>query len=483
MKARQQDRRPTVAIAGATGFVGKALLKRLLPNYHVVGLTRSERKKGEPDSGGRPNPEWRRADLFSLLEVEKGLKGADYAFYLVHSMVPSARLTQGKFQDMDLILADNFARAAKKAGIKQIIYLGGLIPEQTEGLASHLHSRLEVEEVLRSHGVPVTVLRAGIVVGANGSSFCIIPRLIRRLPVMICPGWMSSTTHPIALQDVVELLAACIGRKDTYQQSIDIGGPDMMTYSEMILHTARVMGKKRRLYPVPFFAPMLSGLWMTLTTGVSLKMVKPLIGSLRYSLGAKNRWLQEEVGVPGLTFEKAVRIALEEERKRGKEQRRRQNHSFGIKKRKKSINNVRSVQRLILPKGWDAAWTGKDYAQWLPCYLKPFIIVREYKDGRLQFLLNGMKKPLLELKYSAERSTPDRVLYYITGGFLAHADNTRRRGRLEFREVLNRKYVIVAIHEFIPKLPWLLYSITQALVHLWVMRSYGRHLRLQAESS
>ncbi len=471
MTANQSANRPTVAIAGANGFVGKALLARLLPDYYVIGLTRGERRSEVVAVDGRPSLEWRRADLFSLLEIEKGLQGADYAFYLVHSMVPSARLTQGKFQDMDIILADNFARAAKKAGVKQIIYLGGLIPEEVDGSSSHLYSRLEVEETLRSHGVPVTVLRAGIVVGANGLSFHLISRLIRNLPVMICPSWMSLKTHPIALQDVVALLAACIGRKKAYGQSIDVGGPNTLTYNEMILKTARIMGRKRHLYPIPLFMATMSSLWIALVADVSLKLVKPIVGSLTHSLVARRRWLQEEIGVSGLTFEESVRIALEEKQtKEGKTKA----HPF--------VSNVRSVQRLVLPKGRSAAWTGKDYAQWLPRNLKPFIKVEEM-DERLHFLLFGMKKPLLELTYSAERSTDDRVLYYITGGLLAHDDNTSRRGRLEFREVLNGQYVMVAIHEFIPKLPWFLYSMTQALAHLWVMHRYGRYLRLKANSS
>ncbi|MCI1693487.1 NAD-dependent epimerase/dehydratase family protein [Aneurinibacillus aneurinilyticus] len=471
MATNKSVKRPTVAIAGASGFVGRALLDRLLRDYRVIGLTRDGERSEIAVAEGALDLEWRRADLFSLPEIENGLQGVEYAFYLVHSMMPSARLTQGEFQDMDVILADNFARAARKAGVKQIIYLGGLIPEDADELCGYLHSRFEVEQTLRSYEVPVTALRTGLVVGANSSSFCVIPQLIRSLPVMICPSWMSSKTHPIALQDVVELLVACIGRKKVYGQSLNVGGPDTLTYNEMILEAARIMGKKCRLYPVPLSIPTISSLWITSVTGISHKLVRPLVGSLTHSLVAGRRWLQEETEISGLTFEQSARIALEEKRTRRKKA-----NAYSC------ISNVRSVQRLMLPEGRSAAWTGKNYVQWLSHNLRPFIKVEEV-GGRLHFLLFGIKKPLLELTYSAERSTEEHILYYITGGLLAHDDNILRRGRLEFREVLNGQYVMVAIHEFIPRLPWLLYRMTQALAHLWVMHRYGRYLRRKAERS
>src|SRR5690606_19576051 len=131
---------------------------------------------------------WVQADLFSLLEVERALEGADVALYLVHSMIASAELTQGSFADFDLILADNFARAAKSRGVRHILYVGGLIPEG-ERLSRHLESRLEVEQTLRAQGVPVTALRASIIIGPAGSSLRMVENLVRRLPVMITPAW------------------------------------------------------------------------------------------------------------------------------------------------------------------------------------------------------------------------------------------------------------------------------------------------------
>ncbi|MFM8230130.1 MAG: NAD-dependent epimerase/dehydratase family protein, partial [Chthoniobacterales bacterium] len=167
--------RPTVVVAGASGFVGMALLPVLAENFDVVALSRS----ANPEL---PRVRWTRCDLFSLLQTERALQGADYVVYLVHSMLP-ARLTQARFEDMDFILADNFARSAARAGVKQIVYLGGIIPNDAQ-LSRHLASRLEVERVLSARGVPVTSLRAGLIVGPRGSSFRIMLRLVRRSPVL-----------------------------------------------------------------------------------------------------------------------------------------------------------------------------------------------------------------------------------------------------------------------------------------------------------
>jgi uncharacterized protein YbjT (DUF2867 family) len=218
-----------LVIAGAAGFVGKLLLDQLPRSYDIVALTRSSAK---PDPT-RPNVTWRSCDLFSLLQTERALEGADIAIYLVHSMLPKARLTQSSFEDADLLLADNFGRAAKKAGIKKIIYLGGLIPPSTD-LSPHLLSRLEVEKALGSQEVPVISLRAGLILGAKGSSFQMLYLLVKRLPVMICPRWTLSRTQPIASNDVVNLIRFCLTPEAPSSGSFDIGGPDVLTYQQLM---------------------------------------------------------------------------------------------------------------------------------------------------------------------------------------------------------------------------------------------------------
>ena len=163
-----------VAVVGASGFVGARLVESLAATQKVVAIARSARKNAE-------NVEWRAADLYSLQSTRAALAGCAVAYYLVHSMMPSSKLMQGRFHDTDLLLADNFARACVHAGVKRIVYLGGLLPEQ--GFVSeHLESRREVELVLTSSGIPTTCLRAGLVVGKGGSSFEMLRQLVERLP-------------------------------------------------------------------------------------------------------------------------------------------------------------------------------------------------------------------------------------------------------------------------------------------------------------
>lgn len=177
-----KDAHLKVAVAGASGFVGKALVEDMKDDCRMIALSRSIRESSDADS----SVEWRHCDLFSFRTVSKALQGVDCAIYLVHSMMPSAKLTQAGFEDLDLIAADNFARACRDAGVKQIVYLSGLMPEG-ETLSNHLKSRREVETALRAYGTPLTVLRAGLVVGPGGSSTSMLFQLVHRLPVMVCP--------------------------------------------------------------------------------------------------------------------------------------------------------------------------------------------------------------------------------------------------------------------------------------------------------
>ncbi|KJS11912.1 MAG: hypothetical protein VR67_12170 [Peptococcaceae bacterium BRH_c8a] len=463
--------RPVVAIAGATGFVGRALMHELQSWYRVIALTRLPVKEPQNRSWTDDTGiEWRECDLFSLIDAEKALEGVNYAFYLVHSMMPSARLTQGKFQDMDLILADNFARAAAKAGVKQIIYLGGLVPD-TENLSLHLRSRLEVEETLGSHGVPVTALRAGLIIGAGGSTFRILIRLAQGYRFMIFPRWMMSLTHPIALPDVLSILHYCMGNPKTYNESYDIGGPDVMTYKELIINVARVLNRKCYITVIPYFPPWLASILLGSFTGSPLALVKPLVESLKHPMVATNLRLQQEMKLPGLRFADAVKLAVSPKEPQGKIE--------PPKPAAKSANNVisvRSVQRLTLPPGRDADWVAIYYSRWIPgLFLGTMIRVKLDQNG-CYFYVRFLSQSLLDLTFSHARSSKDRPLYYITGGLLARLNQLPHRGRLEFREVLNNRYVLVAIHDYVPTIPWFFYNATQALLHVWVMGKYGKHL-------
>jgi len=455
--------RPVLVVAGASGFIGQALAARLAASFRLVGLSRASRGAG----GGYD--EWRACDLFSLKDAEHALEGATHAAYLVHSMMPSARLTQGRFEDLDLICADNFARAARRAGVRQIVYLGGLLPDVPH-LSRHLESRREVERTLGGYGAAVTTLRAGLVIGAGGSSFQMMLRLVRRLPVMVVPKWTSTECQPIALDDVVELFAYCLGREATFGQTYDIGGPEVLTYREMMAQTASVLGVERPMLKVPVISPGLSRLWVSAITGAPKELVAPLIQSLAHSMVVHDRRLQEQANVPGLSFRAAIARALNDEAAPDRP------HpppaAYRAPRSPRTEGGVRSVQRLPLPRGRDAAWVAEEYMRWLPGGMRPLRV--EVSPNRVcRFYIRGVGEPLLVLSFSSERSTPDRQLFYITGGLLASDGG---RGRLELREAPDRQTVIAAIHDYRPRLPWFVYRRTQALVHLAVMFMFARHL-------
>jgi uncharacterized protein YbjT (DUF2867 family) len=466
----EQDKRPVVAVAGASGFVGSALLPALTGDFDVVALRRTPATE-------LPGVRWQRCDLFSLLQTERALEGADYAVYLVHSMLP-ARLTQARFEDMDFILADNFARAAARAGVKQILYLGGIIPDDAR-LSRHLASRLEVERVLAARGVPVTSLRAGLIVGPQGSSFRMVARLVDRSPVLLCPHWTRSMTQPVGLRDVVSLLRYCVGREEMYGRAFDLGGPEVMTYVDLMRRTAERLGKKRWIIAVPFIPTRLSVLGMRMITGAHRELVAPLVESLRHAMVAHSPTLQERAGVVAQSFDEALDEALPAEKVASEEA---DHHLARRHVHSEEGLYVCSIQRLPLPPGYDATWVAREYARWLPSFFKRVLRVTVDEHLNLVFRVTGVRRPLLELSYSSNRSSADRPLYYITGGLLvrlADVPDGRAPARLEFRESPDRRSVLAAIFNYSPALPWWFYRVTQAPIHLLVMKLFGWHLARQ----
>jgi uncharacterized protein YbjT (DUF2867 family) len=463
----------TVVIAGATGFVGRALARILAPEFRVVGLARDDRARIREAA-----IEWRRCDLFSLMQTERALAGADCACYLVHSMLPSAHLTQGNFQDMDLIMADNFARAAAGAGLRQIVYLGGLVPEGPE-LSQHLRSRLEVEQTLASRGVPVTALRAGIVIGAGGSSYRMFKTSVERLRIIPCSLWGRSLTQPVALADVLELARYCLLHPVAENRVCDIGSPDVMTYREMLARTARILGLRRTIVEVPVRGTLWCRYWLHLATGAPLELVGPLLESMRHSMVAQERRLQEEAGIPGRSFEQAVREALAEERSRPAVARTSAERAVARRlDRRTYLYHVRSVQRIPLPAGRTARWAAEEYMHFLSRLFRTFLRAEMDTRGKVRKRRTFPWVCLLDHHLAADRSEEsDRQVFYITGGILARRVVRRtRRPRLEFRQVLGGSALLAAIHDYRPSLPWPLYNAFQAKVHLLVMRWFARHL-------
>lgn len=466
--------KPTVAIAGASGFVGTALRRALQPDYHIVALTRSPNRAQmrHPDDP----TEWRLCDLFSLSEVTEALRGVDYAFYLVHSMLPSSRLTQAHFMDLDLLLSDNFGRAAEANQLQQIVYLGGLLPDEPEhNLSRHLRSRLEVEQNLYEHQTPVSSLRAGLIVGPGGSSLRMMVKLVQRLPLMVLPSWTQKQTQPIALRDVMRAMRTVLGNPLFYDQVLDIGGPEVMTYRQMMERTAAQMDRKRYMLPVPLASPRLSKYWVVSFSGSSMALTGPLVESLRHNMVAQPNALLEQIQPQAQSFDEALQESLNQE---GKEYPNpRKHHRKKDDQVIRQDSYVRSVQRLPLPDDKDAYWVAREYLRWLPRFVWPFLKIRVSAEEDIFFHMWPLKHPLLKLRFRPDHSPQGRQLFFIMGGMLAQVDDSRDYGRLEFREVLNKRFIIAAIHKFKPRLPWYFYNMSQALVHLLVMIGYRYHLR------
>jgi uncharacterized protein YbjT (DUF2867 family) len=464
------EARARVVVGGGSGFVGHALASKLSERFDVIGISRSERARDAHFT------EWRKSDLFNLREAESALDGARFALYLVHSMLPSARLTQGTFEDLDLICADNFGRAAKRAGVEQIVYLGGLVP-QTGELSPHLASRVEVEETLGRHGVAVTTLRAGLVIGGGGSSFEILTKLVQRLPAMVVPKWTLTRMQPVAVDDVVALLSFVVGRRECYGETYDIGATEALDYRTLMALCAELLGLERRMVPVPIFTPSLSRLWVSLVTGAPKALVAPLVESLRHEMVARDLRLAAMAGLEPTPVRAALERALVSAPKGDREPKADRAHGGSERPRRKASPRtpslVRSVQRMTLPEGRDAEWAAKEYMRWLPRALRGLIRAEIDANRDCRFVLLLFRLPLLILTYAPDRSTPDRQLFFVTGGLLSRKE---QRGRFELRQAHDGRTLMTAIHDFAPRLPWFLYVQTQARFHGWVMAAFRRHL-------
>jgi uncharacterized protein YbjT (DUF2867 family) len=353
---------PSIVIAGASGYIGKQIILRLLdkfPEVQITALSRSQQKSDDP------RVQWQACDLFSLKSLETALpKKVDYAIYLVHSMGPTAQLDQGSFADYDLILADNFSRSIKDTGLKQLIYLGGLIPD-TKKLSLHLQSRLEVEETFYEYKLPTTIFRAGLILGEAGSSSQILIKLVKRLPIMICPQWTQTLTTPVDLDTVLSAITSATSDLGHVGKTYDLEGCQSLTYMQMMSQTAKELGLKRFFLSVPFFTPTLSRLWVSLITNSSKDLVYPLIESLEHPMIARQSHLYASTA-SRLTYSDLLKNTTFKS-KPGRS-------FFRFRAQRKT---VRSVQRLQLSAGKNAKWIKDQYLQWIPQFLSPLIVVKQ----------------------------------------------------------------------------------------------------------
>lgn len=293
-----------ILVTGATGYIGGRLVPRLLEKGHFVRcLARQpENLKGRAWNGA----EIVQGDVLKPESLGEALHGIDVAYYLVHSM----RAGEAGFEERDRQAARNFAAAARDAGVKRLIYLGGLGADETS-LSPHLESRHEVGALLREGGVPVTEFRAAIIVGSGSISFEMIRYLAERLPVMICPRWVKSLCQPIAVRDVLAYLTEALERPESAGRVFEIGGPDVLPYREMMLGYARVRGLRRSLIEVPVLTPRLSSYWVDLVTPIPASISRPLIDGLKHDVVCRDRSALEVFSVRPMGYEAAVGLALE----------------------------------------------------------------------------------------------------------------------------------------------------------------------------
>lgn len=286
-----------ILVTGATGFIGQRLCPALdAAGHEVVAMTR------HPDGySGAGTAVF--GDVHEPSTLPAAMESVDTAYYLIHS------LDSRDFERLDARAAHAFAAAAADTGVKRIIYLGGL-GDDSDDLSTHLRSRREVEGLLGSTGIPVTVLRAGIIIGDGGISWEMTRQLVERLPAMMTPRWVNTRTQPIAVDDVVDYLVAAATVDATADRTFDIGGSEVLTYADMLRRVARLTQRTIRVLPVPILTPELSSWWLALVTDIDTNTGRALVDSMTNEVVVRNKTIRKIIDLEPMGFDDAVRRAL-----------------------------------------------------------------------------------------------------------------------------------------------------------------------------
>jgi uncharacterized protein YbjT (DUF2867 family) len=293
----------SILLTGATGYIGGHLLRSLEDGGHAVRCLARQPEKVAPI---KLTTEVVAGDCLDEASLDGALVGVHCAYYLVHSMAAGSH-----FEDLDRRAAYNFGRAAARAGLRRIVYLGGLA-DDTSSLSAHLRSRAETGDALRAGGVPVIEFRASVVIGAGSLSFQMIQALVERLPVMVCPRWVATLTQPIAVDDVLAYLVAALDLPDRRGKVFEIGGPDVVSYGDMMQEYARVRGLHRLLLPVPVLTPHLSGLWLALVTPAQARVGRALVDGLKNATVVRSPEARKAFGIEPMTLRTSFVKAIEE---------------------------------------------------------------------------------------------------------------------------------------------------------------------------
>jgi uncharacterized protein YbjT (DUF2867 family) len=290
-----------ILLTGATGYIGKRLMPLLLRQGHEVIACVRDASRFEIPAGWAGQVEVFEADFLNVVDLSQAPKRFDVAFYLIHSMSGSI----GGFEEKEALAASNFSEFIGETSAKQIIYLTGIISDRMN-LSNHLASRLRVEEILSHSQVPLTALRAGIIIGSGSASFEIIRDLVEKLPVMIAPKWLNSRCQPIAITNVLQFLTGVMANARYYGQSFDVGCGEVLTYRQMLMGYARVRGLRRWIWTLPVMTPRLSSYWLYFITSTSYNLAVNLVDSMKVDILGEDNSLATELGIELIPYEEAV---------------------------------------------------------------------------------------------------------------------------------------------------------------------------------
>ncbi len=294
-----------ILLTGVTGYIAQRLLPVLLQNGHHVICCVRDVTRFNAQNYPAENLSIIKADFLKPETLENIPVDIDAAYYLIHSMSTNT----GDFGEMEETCALNFRHKIEQTNTKQVIYLSGIVND--EELSKHLTSRKNVEDILSGSSFALTTLRAGIIVGSGSASFEIIRDLVEKLPVMITPRWLNTKCQPIAIRNVVEALYGVLGRTETYNKSYDIGGPDIITYKEMLLRFAKVRGLKRKIFVVPVMTPKISSYWLYFVTATSFALAKNLVNSMKIEVICRPNGLMEMLSINLIDYDTSIRLAFD----------------------------------------------------------------------------------------------------------------------------------------------------------------------------
>ena len=292
-----------ILLTGATGYIGKRLLPALIKQGHKVVCLVRDANRFEIRASMSEHIEVLEADLLDADSLTGVPKDIDGAYYLVHSMSDTA-----EYMEMEKQSAINFREAMNTTQVQQVIYLGGIVNDQS--LSAHLGSRLEVENQLSQGQYHFTALRASIIIGSGSASFEIIRDLVEKLPIMVAPKWLRTRSQPIAISDVIAILQKSLFNPGTYDRNFDIGGPEVMSYKEMLMGYARARGLSRSIYIVPVMTPKLSSYWLYFITATSYKLAQALVDSMKVEVVCRNSDINQILGVEPLGYQDALKRTL-----------------------------------------------------------------------------------------------------------------------------------------------------------------------------